>query len=244
MNAVLARLVRRFALLAILTVVGAVAGGVYGAVKTPVFRAQAYVVFTADPGEPTAAVSFAQAYGRLVTSGPIVDAAAATLGSRKDLSTVTGSTSPDAPVVEITATAANANRAADVANAVAKALVDHATARKPATRVSASILASATVPATPTSPRPPLELVVGAAAGALLGALATLSGVGRPRERPQPLPPPPPPLAIAWAATDERRVTLLTENEVEGHLPNVAEPVSAPATKVIGRAVVIRQELR
>ena len=44
---ILARLVRRFGLLVAVTALGAAAGGTYGAVKTPVYQAQAYVVLTA-----------------------------------------------------------------------------------------------------------------------------------------------------------------------------------------------------
>lgn len=178
---ILARLVRRFGLLVLVTILGAGAGGIYGAVRTPVYEAQAYVVLTAEPGEPFAAVNFAQAYGRIATNGPVLDAAATALGSRDGLSAVTATTSPDAPVIEITATGAEAVRTAAVANAVAKALADYATGRKAETRVSASVLAPAAVPSAPSSPKPPLELAVGAAAGLLLGGLAALAGVGRAR---------------------------------------------------------------
>jgi uncharacterized protein involved in exopolysaccharide biosynthesis len=178
---ILARLVRRFGLLVAVTALGAAAGGTYGAVKTPVYQAQAYVVLTAEPGEPFAAVNFAQAYGRIATDGPVAEAAATALGSRDGLSAVTATTSPDAPVIEITATGADATRTAAVANAVATALADYATARKAQTRVSASVLAPAATPTAPSSPKPPLELAVGAAAGLLLGGLAALAGVGRAR---------------------------------------------------------------
>ena len=178
-STILARLVRRFGLLVLLTVLGAGAGGIYGAVKTPAFRAQANVVFTAERGESVAAVSFAQAYGRIVTDGPVAEAAATALGSRAGMANVTAATSPDAPVVEITAVGPDAGRTADVANALAKALVDYATSRKTATRVSASLLTRATTPTVPSSPKPPLELAVGAAAGLLVGGLAALAGVGR-----------------------------------------------------------------
>jgi uncharacterized protein involved in exopolysaccharide biosynthesis len=180
-SSILARLVGRFGLLVAVTVLGATAGGVYGAVKTPTYRAQAYVVLTGEPGEPFTAVNFAQAYGRIVTGGPVAEAAAAALGSRDGLAAVTAATSPDAPVIEITATGPDAARAAAVANAVAKALADYATARKAETRVTASVLAAASTPTSPASPKPPLELAVGAAAGLLLGGLAALAGVGRSR---------------------------------------------------------------
>ncbi|GAB3845185.1 YveK family protein [Dactylosporangium cerinum] len=180
-STILARLVRRFGLLVVVTALGAGTGGIYGQVKTPTYRAQAYVVLTAEPGESFAAVNFAQAYGRIVTNGPVTDAAATALGSRDGLSTVTATTSPDAPVIEITATGADAKRTADVANAVAKALAEYATARKAETRVTASVLAPASTPTAPSSPKPPLELVVGAAAGLLVGGLAALAGAGRTR---------------------------------------------------------------
>src|SRR6266498_2143446 len=140
---ILRHLVRRFGLLVLLTLLGAAAGGVYGALKTPSYTAQAYVVVTGQPGEPNVAVNFAQAYGRIVSTGLAADKAAAALGSSKDLTQVTASTSPDTPVIEITATSTDAARTAAVANAVAQALV--------------------------------------AAAGLLVGGLAVLAGVGKPR---------------------------------------------------------------
>jgi capsular polysaccharide biosynthesis protein len=176
---ILKRLVRRFGLLVLLTVLGALAGGAYAALKTPTYQARAYVVVTAEAGEGPAAISFAQAYGRVATKGPAAERAAAKLGGTSELTQVTASTSPDAPVIEIVATHTGAARSAEVANAVAQGLVDFAATRKAETRVTVSILANAAVPSSPSSPKPPLELAVGAAAGLLLAGLATLAGVGR-----------------------------------------------------------------
>ncbi len=243
---ILRHLVRRFGLLVLLTLLGAAAGGVYGALKTPSYTAQAYVVVTGQPGEPNVAVNFAQAYGRIVSTGPVADKAAAALGSSKDLTQVTASTSPDTPVIEITATGTDAARTAAVANAVAQALVDVGTARKDQTRVTVSILASASVPASPTSPKPPLELAVGAAAGLLVGGLAVLAGVGKPRtsaDRPE---------AGGWTAVGAppvvpgpvhdygtRAITIYPE-------PPYLAPVETPhnGQKVVGRAVVLRRDPR
>jgi capsular polysaccharide biosynthesis protein len=177
---ILKRLVRRFGLLVVLTLVGAIAGGVYTVVKTPTYAAQAYVVVTAEAGESIAAVNYAQAYGRIATTGAVADKAAAALGSRAGLNQVTASTSPDAPVIEITATGTNAKRTAAVANAVAQALVDFGATRKSETRVGLAVLTQASVPTSPSSPKPPLEIVVGAAGGLLIAGLAVLAGVGRP----------------------------------------------------------------
>lgn len=176
---ILRRLVRRFGLLVLLTVLGAVAGAAYAAVKTPTYQAKAYVVVTAEAGEGPAAISFAQAYGRVATKGPAAEKAAATLGGSSELNQVTASTSPDAPVIEIIATHPNAARSAVVANAVAQGLIDFAATRKAETRVTVSMLATAAKPSSPSSPKPPLEAAVGAAAGLLLAGLAALAGVGR-----------------------------------------------------------------
>ena len=188
---ILARLVRRFWVLVLLTIVGGAAGAAYSAVKTPTYLAQSYVVATGEPGEATAALNFAQAYGRIATKGPVTDRAAAALGSKDGLNRVTAQTSPDAPVIEIQATGSDAKRTAAVADAVAKALVEYGTTSSGQTRVTLSVLAPASVPKTPTSPRPPLELAIGAGAGLLIGALTVLAGIGRgPAPAPQPAPGP------------------------------------------------------
>jgi capsular polysaccharide biosynthesis protein len=176
---ILKHLVRRFGLLVLLTVIGAIAGAAYAGLKTPTYQAKAYVVVTAEAGEGPAAISFAQAYGRVATKGPAAERAAATLGGTRELNQVTASTSPDAPVIEIIATHTDAARSAVVANAVAQGLVDFAATRKAETRVNLSMLATAATPSDPSSPKPPLELAVGAAAGLLIAGLATLAGVGR-----------------------------------------------------------------
>jgi capsular polysaccharide biosynthesis protein len=177
---ILRRLVRRFGLLILLTLIGGTAGAVYSAVKTPTYTAKAYVVAIGDRGDSISALNFAQAYGRVATSGPVLAKAGVALGTdRTGLAGVTASTSPDAPVIEITATGAAAQHTADLANAVASALTDYGSTRKADTHVSLALLAGAMTPQQPSSPKPPLELVVGAAAGLLIGGLAVLAGVGR-----------------------------------------------------------------
>jgi capsular polysaccharide biosynthesis protein len=181
---ILRRLVRRFGLLILLTLIGGIAGAVHSAVKTPTYTAKAYVVVTGDRGDSTTALNYAQAYGRIATSGPVLAKAGTLLGAdRSGLSDVTAATSPDAPVIELTATGTNADRTATVANAMAKALAQYGSARKADTHVGLSVLAGAISPAKPTSPKPPMELAVGAAGGLLIGGLAVLAGAGRPTSR-------------------------------------------------------------
>ena len=176
---ILRRLVRRLGLLLLLTAVGGGAGAAYGAAEKPTYTAKAYVVAVGNQVDSAAALNFAQAYGRVATSGPVLVKAGAALADRTGLDRVTAATSPDAPVIELTATAGSATHAADLANAMAGALADYGSTRAFETHVSLSLLAGATVPARPSSPRPPLELLVGAAGGLLIGGLAVLAGVGR-----------------------------------------------------------------
>ena len=177
---ILRRLVRRFGLLLLLVLIGGGAGAIYAAVKTPTYTAKAYVVTIGAGAEPIVALNYAQAYGRIATTGPVLATAGKTLGAdRAGLDRVTASTSPDAPVIEITATGASPGRTANVANAVAGSLIALGDTRKGETRVGLAMLAAATPPAKPTSPKPPMELAVGAAAGLLIGGLAVLAGVGR-----------------------------------------------------------------
>jgi capsular polysaccharide biosynthesis protein len=176
-------LIRRFGLVLLLTVLGGAAGAVYGAVKTPTYTAKAYVVAIGDAADPNTALNFAQAYGRVATTGPVLVKAGALLGGTSGLDRVTASTSPDAPVIEIDATGPSAGHTAAVANAVGTALADYGSDRKADTHVSLALLAGATTPDKPTSPKPPLELLVGAAAGLLIGGLAVLAGAGRAESR-------------------------------------------------------------
>jgi capsular polysaccharide biosynthesis protein len=180
---ILPRLIRRFGLVLLLTVLGGIAGAVYGAVKTPTYTAKAYVVAIGNAADPNTALNFAQAYGRVATTGPVLAKAGALLGGTDGLDRVTASTSPDAPVIEIDATGPSAQHTAAVANAVGNALSDYGSDRKADTHVSLDLLAGATTPDKPSSPKPPLELLVGAAGGLLIGGLAVLAGAGRPDNR-------------------------------------------------------------
>ncbi len=218
MNAreILRRLIRRFGLVLLLTVLGGVAGAIYGAVKTPTYTAKAYVVAIGDAGDPNTALNFAQAYGRVATTGPVLVKAGTLLGGSDGLDRVTASTSPDAPVIEIDATGPSAKHTAAVANAVGTALADYGSDRKADTHVSLALLAGATTPARPTSPKPPLELLVGAAGGLLIGGLAVLAGVGRKEETP---------VEVEVAAPEPEHFTAEVPRpdfdgpaEIEGHL--------------------------
>ncbi|KJK54840.1 Wzz/FepE/Etk N-terminal domain-containing protein, partial [Saccharothrix sp. ST-888] len=98
---------------------GALAGAGYGVLAHPSYAANSYVVVVPQgPGESATAVNFAQAYGRLAGQPQVLAGAAAQLGRSTAVlaGLVRGTTSPDAPVIEITGTGsrgADAVRAAD-----------------------------------------------------------------------------------------------------------------------------------
>jgi capsular polysaccharide biosynthesis protein len=166
----------RFGLVLSLTLIGGFAGLAYGVQAPPEYTARAYVVTTGD-----AAVTYAQAYGRVATSGPVLAQAAALLGGDPSgLEKVTASTSPASPVIEVTARSNSATRSATVANAAAQALTTYGADREPALHVGLTVLAPATVPAHPSSSSPWCELVIGTSAGLLAGATAALFTLRRP----------------------------------------------------------------
>ncbi|WP_254393358.1 hypothetical protein [Streptomyces buecherae] len=165
---------------------GLAGGGTYGALATPEYTATSYVVAAAKDGtDPATALGFAQAYGRITTGGAVLGAAQRTTGTPVDdlRASVRTATSPDAPMIEVTGADARAGRAAATANAVARALTEHANRSARSTGVRLTVFAQAVPPTAPTSPSLPISLAVGGCAGGLLGALALLV---RPRPAPEP----------------------------------------------------------
>jgi capsular polysaccharide biosynthesis protein len=237
---ILRRLMRRLWLVLLLTAIGGGAGAAYAALKTPTYTAKAYVVATANAGDSISALNFAQAYGRVATSGPVLAKAGALLGADDSgLTAVTASTSPDAPVIEIDATGSSARHTADVANAVANALAAYGTVRRDQTHVGLALLAAALTPAKPSSPRPPLELIVGAAGGLLIGGLAVLAGVGRKLEDPD--------IPEGSAKTENAEPLHYTselsifnvESEVDDHLQVWQATYGRPAIAAFGSATPV-----
>ncbi|MCX2184950.1 lipopolysaccharide biosynthesis protein [Streptomyces sp. SKN60] len=156
---------------------GAVLGGGYGALKTPEYAATSYVIVV--PGEksdPSAALGFAQAYGRVATDIAVTGDAQVWAGVSADTlrQSVQASTSPDAPMISITARSAKPATAVSMADGVARALVTNSTHVAANTGVKVVQFSRATKPQQPVSPSAPLSALVGGCAGGLLGGLALL----------------------------------------------------------------------
>lgn len=182
LNRAMARLVRRWGVLAITMALGAGGGLLYATLTPPAYTTSAVVVVAGD--EATGSdrdVSYAQAYGRLIGQQDMADRAGAAAGVSADavLRAVRASTSPDAPVIDLIGTDTDPQRAATLVNAVAEELVRTAGARRTDTGVRMFVLSSALPPAGPSSPSLPVGVAVGVAAGFLLGGLFVLASTGR-----------------------------------------------------------------
>ncbi|MGW7071148.1 lipopolysaccharide biosynthesis protein [Streptomyces sp. NPDC054855] len=156
---------------------GALTGGLYGAVATPEYTATSYVIAVPQKdSDPTAALGFATAYGRVATQLAVLGDAQVESGVSPQAlrESVRAATSPDAPMISISATAAKPGKAADIANAVSRSLTNNANHTKDSTRVRLLQLSRAVKPEAPASASAPMTALVGACAGGLLGGLALL----------------------------------------------------------------------
>ncbi|MET9515888.1 lipopolysaccharide biosynthesis protein [Streptomyces sp. NPDC002994] len=163
---------------------GTLCGVSYGALKTSEYTATSYVVAVPAKGiEPTAALGYAQAYGRITTSDSTLAYARVAAGvPPKALRTqVSTQTSPDSPMIAITGTAAKPAAAADIANAVAEAVLVSSNHVSKNTGVKLLVFSRAIAPAEPASPSVPISAAVGGSTGGLIGGLALLVRPRRPR---------------------------------------------------------------
>lgn len=161
---------------------GLIGGLGYGLTAAPQYAATSFVIVVPEHGDSQTALGFAQAYGRVVTgSAVLAGAQQATHLAAADLKgKVQAATSPDAPMISITGTAADGPAAAGIANAVAKSLTDTGNRNAASTEVHLIVFSPAVAPTSPASPSAALSGAVGVSAGGLLGALALLV---RPRDR-------------------------------------------------------------
>lgn len=173
------------------TLLGGLLGGAYGLLTPPSYTATSYVVAVpTEKATPEAARGFAQAYGRVATQLAVLGDAQLWAGVpvRTLRDSVRTATSPDAPMVSVTATSARPEEAVDMANAVSRALTRHAEDTKGSTQVRLVQFSRAVKPGGPASAPTAVTALVGASAGGLLGGLALLA---RPRRGGRPEDPAP-----------------------------------------------------
>jgi uncharacterized protein involved in exopolysaccharide biosynthesis len=156
---------------------GAAAGGVYGVVRTPQYAATSYVIVVPTAtSDPAAALGFATAYGRVASQVAVVGDAQVWAGvSRKLLTTnVRTATSPDAPMISVTATASRPSTAVRMADGVARSLIVNGSHIQDSTKVRVLQFSRAVKPTQPVSPSASLAALVGGCGGGLLGGLGLL----------------------------------------------------------------------
>ncbi|MEF9903970.1 lipopolysaccharide biosynthesis protein [Streptomyces sp. P9-A2] len=161
--------------------VGGLSGGAYGLLTSTTYTATSYVVAVPTVNStPESARGFAQAYGRVATQLAVLGDAQVWAGvpTRTLRDSVRTATSPDAPMVAVSATSSRPDLAVDMANAVSRALTQHAEKTASSTQVRLVQFSRAVKPSRPTSASPASTALVGASAGGLLGGLALLA---RPR---------------------------------------------------------------
>ncbi|MCZ0981082.1 lipopolysaccharide biosynthesis protein [Streptomyces diastatochromogenes] len=146
----------RWAVLPAAVLAGAALGGGYGALKAPEYAATSYVIVVpAEKSDPSAVVGFAQAYGRVATDIAVTGDAQVWAGVSADTlrKNVQAATSPDAPMISITARSAKPSQAVSMADGVARALVLDSSHVAGNTGVKVVQFSRATKPVTPVSPR-------------------------------------------------------------------------------------------
>ncbi|MFF8999996.1 lipopolysaccharide biosynthesis protein [Streptomyces achromogenes] len=186
---------------------GGLLGGGYGVLRPAEYTATSYlVVVPGERSDSAGALGFAQAYGRIATQPAVLADARTAAGVPVAVlrAGVRTATSPDAPMVAVSATSPRPAEAAAMANAVAGALTRRAEAARAGTRVSLVPFTRAVRPTEPSSASAGVTGLVGAAGGGLLGALALLV---RPRREPEaevPRPAPVPGPAVADGARGRR----------------------------------------
>ncbi|MBV7242636.1 lipopolysaccharide biosynthesis protein [Streptomyces sp. MW-W600-10] len=163
--------------LPVCVLIGTASGLSYGAFAAPQYEATSYAMAVAEgETDPSAALGYAQSYGRLTTSDATLSYAQGAAGEpvRELRSHVTSETSPDSPMIAVTGTSEDRHKAADIANAVIEAVIVSSGHVSKDTGVKLIKFTHAMTPDRPVSPSMPLGAAVGAAAGGLLGGLVLL----------------------------------------------------------------------
>ncbi|MER7545521.1 Wzz/FepE/Etk N-terminal domain-containing protein [Actinomadura sp.] len=175
---------RRFGWAAAFVLAGFLGGLGYALFAPTTYTATAFVlvVDSADGQSGPAAVSFAQAYGRLAPLPETLQHSSIPLPAHAAGDTrrhVQASTSPDTPLIRLAGSARTARDAAAFANAAADALVRYGAQHRADTGVRVALMTLAEPPAVPSSPNPALDIAAGTAAGVLLAGLSAAIMSGR-----------------------------------------------------------------
>ena len=171
---------RRWALIALATVVCAAAAVGFSVRQTPVYEATTRLVVSGVSGEAGAketpqrqlTIERAVTYAQFASTPPVIDEAIAAAGPGGGRPEVVAEAEPNSPFLSITVADPDPQRAAAVANAYAQTLpgaVADLERREPADAGGLTVLAPATVPEQPARPQPLRNGAAGLGLGLLLG---------------------------------------------------------------------------
>lgn len=182
-------LMRRWKLIAVLAVLGAVAGTAYGVVSPKAYTAEATLIVYAASSDNSGiyqAAQFAEkraaTYPVLVTAPEVVDATRETLdlpySSTALLAMVTATNPTDTPQVKVTATSEFPAEAREIADSIADNIAEYAIELEKSGARNTSVTIQKAVPAreptSPTSPSPSILGALGFLAGGAGGVLLAL----------------------------------------------------------------------
>jgi capsular polysaccharide biosynthesis protein len=182
------RLVVRWLIVLLTTVLGAMSGLIFTALSQPRYSAQSAVVISVQgpASRPAAAQDYTTAFSRVAVTPTVLGAALAQAGISNSAQAVRRriqlQVSPDAPVIGIVGSAQTPADAATLANALANGFANYGTAHAGDTGYQVAVLTRAVPPRQASAPRASVDLLAGTLVGFALGCLASL--VARPAAEP------------------------------------------------------------
>jgi capsular polysaccharide biosynthesis protein len=159
------------AVILLMPLLGAVGGLLLAALTPPRYTSHAYVLITNPTENPdVSALSVAQAAARVATKPGLIGGSAALSKAAQDAE-LTSDASPDAPMVDLAATANSADVARSVADELARTLSEHVSRFSSDIGVHAEVYATASLPSAPTSPKRTVNVL----SGLFLGAVGSVT---------------------------------------------------------------------
>jgi succinoglycan biosynthesis transport protein ExoP len=173
---------RRWLSIVAITLVGLGLAATYTFLQTPLYQAKSQLFVSVKGGASAVDVSqgnaFAEkrvtSYVSLATSARVLQAVAQELGLNGGAEALEGRVTVTTPaqtvLIDVTATDPNPDQAAKIANSSARQLISAVNAVEDVSVVRLSVFEQATAPDAPSSPRVPLNLVLGVVLGLIAGA--------------------------------------------------------------------------
>lgn len=171
----------RWFAIAALTLIGLALASAYTFLETPLYQAKTQLFVSVKAGSSASELfqgnAFAEkritSYVSLATSARVLEAVAQELNLSGGAQALVGKVSASSPtgtvLIDITATDPDPQQAVRIANTSVKQLITAVYAVEDASLMSLSVFEEATPPSSPSSPNVPVNLVLGAFLGLLLG---------------------------------------------------------------------------